>query len=228
MSYMRSSVVDASITGDSVKQAILDLDADVSLSFIYLNQLGAIAAQKIPSAEKDAPRGVAGLDDSGLLQTSQVPSAAKIPVGALMLWPTGSVPPDYLECNGAELAVADYADLFLVIGYAYGGLGDSFGLPDWRGRFPRVWDHGAGIDPDAETRTGGDAVGSIQAGALGSHVHLVDVYDFRAVGGAHSAYGDWVCAPGASDGGSQHNALACGASETRPVNMAVMVCIKWR
>jgi phage-related tail fiber protein len=62
-----------------------------------------------------------------------------------------------------------------------GGVGSThFRLPDLRGNFPRGWDHGAGVDPDAASRTdrgdgtGGDNIGSKQAEAYLGHVHNVD------------------------------------------------------
>jgi microcystin-dependent protein len=51
------------------------------------------------------------------------------------------VPTGYLLCDGSEVLIATYPDLYSVIGYSYkapgllDGLG-SFGLPDLRGRFP--------------------------------------------------------------------------------------------
>lgn len=41
MAYTRTTVIDASPSGDSVKQAVLDLDADLTSAFDGLNQLQA-------------------------------------------------------------------------------------------------------------------------------------------------------------------------------------------
>jgi hypothetical protein len=41
-------------------------------------------------------------------------------------------PPNYLFCDGASLLVSQYQQLFNIIGYAYGGSGASFNLPDFR------------------------------------------------------------------------------------------------
>jgi microcystin-dependent protein len=69
-----------------------------------------------------------------------------------------------------------YANLFAAIGTAHGS-GDgvtTFTLPDYRGRFLRGVDEGAGRDPDAPSRTApspggnsGDAVGSIEPWSTG-------------------------------------------------------------
>lgn len=43
----------------------------------------------------------------------------------------------FLDCDGRLLSTTEYADLFAVIGYRYGGDGGAqFALPDLRGRTP--------------------------------------------------------------------------------------------
>jgi microcystin-dependent protein len=91
----------------------------------------------------------------------------------------------WLLCDGAPLSIDDaaFAQLFDVIGYNYGGSVEEgiFRLPDYRGRFMRGADRGAGVDPDACRRhhhaderprpdgsmaePSGDTVGSIQKSA---------------------------------------------------------------
>jgi microcystin-dependent protein len=162
--------------------------------------------------------------------TGSAQSLPTLPVGAYLSWSTGTPPGDYLECNGASLLAADYPDLFGVLGYTYGGAGANFNLPDWRGKFPRGWNHGSGVDPDAATRTGGDTVGSTQGWGLYNHQHGL-------LGGA-SAGGSG--SPGSGMSGATHGyswtdgflqVLSNGGFsnyETRPINMAAMICIKWR
>ncbi|MGC4130385.1 MAG: tail fiber protein [Bergeyella sp.] len=47
---------------------------------------------------------------------------------------TPLVPNNWLFCDGREVPVARYANLFSIIGYTYGGSKDTFCLPDLRGR----------------------------------------------------------------------------------------------
>jgi microcystin-dependent protein len=42
----------------------------------------------------------------------------------------------FLRCNGQVLKTSVYPQLFSIIGYTYGGSGDDFKLPDYRGRVP--------------------------------------------------------------------------------------------
>lgn len=62
----------------------------------------------------------------------------------------------------------EYASLYSAIGTVYGA-GDgatTFNIPDFRGYFPRGWDHSRGIDS-------GRAFGSAQADGYGSHNHPI-------------------------------------------------------
>jgi microcystin-dependent protein len=162
------------------------------------------------------------------------------------------VPTNYLECNGALISQATYADLFsgfnLSIGGLYGISGGSFYLPDLRGRVPRGWNHGTGRDPDAATRFAdqaggitGDNVGSMQndAGKLPAHNHLegvkttgpgfgvIDAYGNIFVGGPPTT-GNYALAP--ANNAYQHytSTVAASGNETRMKNFNVMWCIRYQ
>lgn len=55
-----------------------------------------------------------------------------VPVGAILGWTTGvDAPTGFLDCDGAAVSRTDYADLFAVVGTAY-GVGDgvtTFNVP---------------------------------------------------------------------------------------------------
>ena len=99
--------------------------------------------------------------------------------------------------------------------------------PDYRGYFLRGWDQGSGIDPDAGTRTDrgdgttGDEVGTIQADEFESHRHRYYGDDDDSGSGNIG----WATA-----GGSSHDFFYwtndTGGSETRPININVLYCIK--
>ena len=103
-------------------------------------------------------------------------------VGEIKIWPAGTIPSGYLECDGSAVSRTTYATLFAVIGTMYGA-GDgttTFNLPDYRGEFLRGWANGSTNDPDRAARTDrgdgviGDNVGTKQAGQTLSHLHVVD------------------------------------------------------
>ena len=121
----------------------------------------------------------------GLLSTYALNNL--IPVGAVLPYPTDTVPAGWLHCNGQSVATADYPALFAKIGYKYGGSGAYFNLPDYRGEFLRGDDDGAGTDPDVSSRTDrgdgttGGEVGTKQGSQYGSHTHGATA----GTGGAH-------------------------------------------
>lgn len=103
------------------------------------------------------------------------PSGSVLPPGAIVLCPVEVPFTGTLECDGSLKTITSYPRLFNVIGTKYGGNGvTTFALPDLRGTFPRGWDHGRGLDPDASTRTNrgdgttGDHVGTNEGWAIGT------------------------------------------------------------
>ena len=63
--------------------------------------------------------------------------AATVPIGAIMPYAGATAPTGYLLCDGSEVPVAVFNDLYNVIGNTYGtGINPAtFKLPDLRGRF---------------------------------------------------------------------------------------------
>ena len=61
----------------------------------------------------------------------------------------------WLLCNGASVSTATYSALFALTGYAFGGSGANFNLPDMRGRVPGSIGAGTGLT----VRTLGNDVG---------------------------------------------------------------------
>lgn len=56
--------------------------------------------------------------------------------GTIAIWPTGSIPTDWLACDGSGVSRTTYAALFALLGTTFGS-GDgstTFNLPDLRGR----------------------------------------------------------------------------------------------
>lgn len=63
---------------------------------------------------------------------------ARVPVGAVNMWVTGTAPSGWLLCQGQAVSRSTYSALFSVLGTTYGA-GDAsttFNLPDLRGRVP--------------------------------------------------------------------------------------------
>lgn len=75
-----------------------------------------------------------------LTKQTFISNIATVPVGAIMPFAGTAAPNGYLLCDGSEVRISDFSELFSVIGYTYKVpallLGRStFALPDLRGRF---------------------------------------------------------------------------------------------
>lgn len=155
-----------------------------------------------------------------------------IPAGAVIAYAGASAPAGFLLCNGQAVSRTTYADLYSAIGTSHGsGNGSTtFNVPDYRGRFLRGVDGGAGRDPDRASRAAmasggnaGDLVGSVQSDEFASHTHTVSGYGLMSIG---NAGGTWV--GGASgNGGSVTTIPNTGGNETRPENANVFFVIKY-
>jgi microcystin-dependent protein len=106
-------------------------------------------------------------------------SGLQVPIGTILPFAGTVLPPGFLWCDGSEVSIATYGALNAVIGapagYIYKPLGQlagyptgsTFGLPDFRGRFPLGLDNmnnGLSVVVDAQKDTqsaGGGAVGRI-------------------------------------------------------------------
>jgi hypothetical protein len=157
------------------------------------------------------------------------------PPGTVINYAGSTAPTGYLVCNGSLISRATYADLFTAIGTLYGA-GDgatTFAVPDLRGQFIRGLDSGANVDA-------GRVLGSVQADSLQQHGHVlyrgdgggyegpqVRTDDDNGVGGLIKVNGGFGLTyireifPG-DVGGS----IARISGETRPKNVAMIMCIK--
>lgn len=101
---------------------------------------------------------------------------------------------------------------------------DEYLIPDSRGYFPRYWDHGAGVDPDAAGRddrgdgTTGDNVGTKQADEFKSHLHSQS---------GTSSTQHTNAAGTASPNAGAANTGSTGGNETRGINIYEMPIIKY-
>ncbi len=164
-----------------------------------------------------------------------------LPVGAMVPFPRGEVPPGFLEVDGSVKSAAAYPDLAAYLGgnFNIGNEGaGNFRLPESRGEFLRGWDHGRGMDP-------GRSCGTAQADAMQGHTHE---YLYKTGQAGTTAITPDAYAPASAGSGANLGVtvpsdsvnsrfvgkpLSDGVSgaprtagETRPHNLAVMWCIK--
>ena len=91
-----------------------------------------------------------------------------------------SIPAGWLLCDGASVATATYPALHTAIGYAYGGAGANFNLPDMVGIFAK------GSATQTAT-TGGNNSLTLSITEMPSHTHAVtDPGHVHDIGGAYT------------------------------------------
>jgi hypothetical protein len=81
-------------------------------------------------------------------------------VGEIKMLLTNTTVPNYLNCDGSSYSTTAYPSLFTAIGYAYGGSGSTFNVPNFASHFP-IGNNGSvnGV-PTSNYATGNGAVGS--------------------------------------------------------------------
>jgi len=161
------------------------------------------------------------------------PFLGDTPVGSVQFFASTVAPTGWLPADGRIISRTSYASLFAAIGTTYGA-GDgstTFQIPDMRGMFPRGWDAAGGTARGCDP---GRAFGSTQLSALGTHCHMVSVCPGAAAvlewanvdpTSTQRGYGaPSNQSPNSRQAGYTNNT---GGTETRPVNVALMPCIKF-
>ncbi|WP_017906155.1 phage tail protein [Pseudomonas asplenii] len=159
-----------------------------------------------------------------------VRKASSLPVGSMVPFPKGTVPPGFLEADHSVQSIAAYPDLYAYLGTTFNDGSEAAGyfrLPESRGEFLRGWDHGRGVDASR-------GLGTFQLDAFQGHHHDItssppagDAAAGSAVNTIHGSdgvvmQGEKVTSP-KTDG---VNGVPRTSSETRPRNLSVMWCIK--
>ena len=145
----------------------------------------------------------------------------------------------WMVCDGRSLKASEYPELFVALGYLYGGSDETFNIPDMRGMFLR----GIGTqDAELEERkaakgTGGtaDGIGSTQDFAVQQHVHIYTSPNEPAVNNQGPVAGDAVLTinPQTATSGpvesvaEQPGNVKVSQYETRPTNTFVYYIIKY-
>lgn len=179
--------VDSEITADPItfdgSGQTLQLSATVSPGFI-LNK-DTVTTSELGD-EFLVQRGV------GLFKISQAnlfSSLPRTPTGAMMPYAGQTAPSGWLLCDGSEVNINEYPELYEIIGYTYKSVvlvaEGKFALPDLRGRMPLGLDNMGGTsadrvtDPDADTLGGfgGQEQITVDLENLPDHEHNMRAYD---------------------------------------------------
>jgi len=90
------------------------------------------------------------------------------PVGLIIPFSSDTAPDGYLLCDGGSYAVADYPELFAIVGYVYGGAGADFNVPDLAARVVVGMGGGFGF-----ADSGGELEHTLITDEIPSHTHTI-------------------------------------------------------
>jgi hypothetical protein len=194
---------------DNINAAVADLPA---LSGKLSKAGDTLAGDLVPDADGTRDLG------SDALRFAEVHTDvldAQNMVGLVATFARNTAPTGWLKANGAAVSRTTYADLFAVIGTTF-GVGDgstTFNLPDMRGMFARGWDDGRGVDTGRVfgSQQSADAQVAYRRFNSGSNVTGSQLGVLNTVSLGHSSYDE--------------NGFV--GAETRPINVALLVCIKY-
>lgn len=101
-----------------------------------------------------------------------------VPTGCVMPYAGSTNPNGWLLCDGASYNIYDRQALFLVVGYTFGGSGNSFNVPDLRGRIPVGYSNGiSNITNKNIGDTGGEETHILSVNEMPSHAHDFSTYN---------------------------------------------------
>ena len=147
--------------------------------------------------------------------TSGTPSLEEVmPTGSVIQTARLTAPTGWMLCDGTSLLVANYEKLFNAIGYAYGGSGLNFSLPNLKGKVP-VGRDSSQTEFDSLGETGGTKSTSLTSAHIPEHSHSInhDHSSFTtASGGGHTHL--FFSDDGASSPGGYTRSVAIGYDAT--------------
>jgi microcystin-dependent protein len=142
------------------------------------------------------------------------------PAGAVMHFAMITPPSGWLKCNGQEISRTTYSNLFTAVGTLWGA-GDgstTFNVPNLMGNFIRCLnDTASGTDANRTLST------TPQGFATQSHTHSAGYSRTAFATGSITAVSPVTTANVFTTGTNSGST----ASETRPVNIALLACIKY-
>jgi microcystin-dependent protein len=191
---------------------------------VYRNNTGTVAQLSAASGNIvtfDANGNPIAESVSILSGATAVPSGAVLPFAYNVT--SGTLPAGWLLCDGAVYTVAAYPTLGALLANTYGGSSGTFAVPNLSGLFIR----GSGTQTTGGITYAAGVIGTVQTDAFQGHFHSGN----KALGASGVLQGGTTTNLVTS--GNTTGAVTDGTSgtprtntETRPVNLAMVYCIK--
>jgi microcystin-dependent protein len=136
-----------SMTGDVVNTNIVDFDGrsgPATFNTVISQDLITSKSRITTSIDTDDfliyRSSVANIGLKKISKAAIFSNVATVPIGTILPYAGQAAPRGYLLCDGSEVLIRDYTDLYNLIGYTYKGVdaldgAGTFSLPDLRGRF---------------------------------------------------------------------------------------------
>jgi microcystin-dependent protein len=130
------------------------------------NKISGLPTVGYPNLPQDAvPKAYV---DAGLA------AIAAVPAGTMSAFAGSTVPLGWVICDGRALSTVTFPALFTAIGYAHGGSGSTFNVPDLRGRSPMgMDDYGGALSSAGPANRVTSVQADVLGGSLGTETHTL-------------------------------------------------------
>lgn len=137
------------------------------------------------------------------------PISNLIPSGTVWDTARATAPAGWLLCDGTSYTTAAQPSLFAAIGYAFGGSGANFNVPDCRGRTTIGVGTGSGLTARVLGATGGEEMHLLSIAEMPSHLHGPGNLLLYSGTSGYSAGGGGLITgnTAAAGGGGTHNTM---------------------
>jgi microcystin-dependent protein len=175
-----------------------------------------------------SPSQVASWDSNGnaVAVTASSLLSAVVPSGAVLPFAynvtSGTAPSGWLVCDGSIYTVAAYPVLGALLANTYGGSAGTFAVPNLSGLFIR----GANTQTVGAITYTPASIGTIQGDVFQGHIHTAIGSTGASVTAGSSGIGQTTAGNTGSPITDGTNGTPRTGSETRPVNLAMVYCIK--
>lgn len=197
--YVEEGSYDAVISGAGVTTHTVEFEATRADSLVTIGTTkitdGGVTNVKLADNSVSTAKII-----DGAVTAAKLAAGTIVPTGTILPYGGTTAPTGYLFCDGASYTTASQTALHGVIGYAFGGSGANFNVPDMRGRTA----YGKGTHADVDTL--GESDGLAQSSRSPKHSHSI------AGDGTHSHY-MWHTHSGFTDFSSTYGVYGLGQSQ---------------